>query len=32
MEFKIDELSKYVERHNGMLKRTYALKQDVAVV
>ena len=31
MEFKIDELAKRVERHNGMVERTYALEQDMAV-
>lgn len=31
MEFKIDELAKRVEKHNGMIERTYALEQDMAV-
>lgn len=32
MEFKIDELTKHVEKNNGMIERTYALEQDMAVV
>ncbi|RDB69435.1 hypothetical protein [Eggerthella sinensis] len=31
MEFKIDELAKHVEKHNGMIERTYALEQDMVV-
>ncbi|MRX81091.1 hypothetical protein [Eggerthella guodeyinii] len=31
MEFMIDELAKRVEKHNGMIERTYALAQDMAL-
>ncbi|WP_270471907.1 hypothetical protein [Collinsella intestinalis] len=32
MEVKIDNLMRQVEKHNCLVKRTYALEQDVAVV
>lgn len=32
MEFKIDELSRRVEKHNCLVDRTYKLEQDMAVV
>lgn len=32
MEIKLDNLTKQVEKHNHMVERTYAPKQDVAVV
>ena len=32
MEVKIDNLMRQVERHNCLVERTNALKQDVAVV
>lgn len=31
MEMKIEALTKQVERHNGVMERTYKLEQDVAV-
>ncbi|MDN0056365.1 hypothetical protein [Collinsella ihumii] len=31
METKIEALTKQVERHNGVMERTYKLEQDVAV-
>ena len=31
MEVKIDNLTAKVEKHNGMIERTYALEQAVAV-
>lgn len=32
MELKIDELARRVEKHNCLIKRTYKLEQDMAVV
>lgn len=32
MEVKIDNLIRQVEKHNCLVKRTYALEQDFAVV
>ena len=32
MEFKIDELTRRVEKHNCLIERTYKLEQDMAVV
>jgi outer membrane murein-binding lipoprotein Lpp len=32
MEYKIDELSKQVEKHNQLIERTYRLEQNVAVL
>lgn len=32
MEVKIDELTRRVEMHNRMIKRTYRHEQDMAVV
>lgn len=31
MAVRIDELAKHVEKHNGVIERTYALEQDIAV-
>lgn len=31
IEMKIDELTKSVERHNCLVKRTYRLEQDMAM-
>ena len=32
MEVKIDELPRRVEKHNGLVERTYRLEQDMALV
>lgn len=32
MELKIDERARRVEKHNCLIKRTYKLEQDMAVV
>ena len=32
MEFKIDELTRRVEKHNCLIERTCKLEQDMAVV
>lgn len=32
IEVKIDNLARQVEKHNCLIKRTYVLEQDVAVV
>jgi len=32
MEFKLDELSERVDKHNHMIERQYQIEQDVAVL
>lgn len=32
MEYKLDELTKRVEKHNNTIERTYKLEQDVSVM
>lgn len=32
MEYKIDELTKRVDKHNNTIERTYKLEQDVSVM
>jgi len=32
MEYKIDQLSARVEKHNSMIERQYQVEQDVAVL
>lgn len=32
MEFKIDALTKQVEKHNSVVERTFHLEQEIAVV
>lgn len=32
MEYKLDELTKRVEKHNNTIERTYRLEQDVSVM
>lgn len=32
MELKIDELTRRIEKHNCLIKRTYKLEQDMAMV
>ena len=32
LEEKVDALARHVEKHNGVIERTYKLEQDVAVV
>lgn len=32
MEYKLDELTKRVDKHNNTIERTYKLEQDVSVM
>jgi hypothetical protein len=32
IEYKLDELTKRVDKHNNVVERTYALEQKVAVI
>lgn len=32
IEYKLDELTKRVDKHNNVIERTYALEQKVAVI
>lgn len=32
IEYRLDNLTKQVEKHNGVIERTYKLEQDVAVL
>lgn len=32
MEYKLDELTKKVEKHNNTIERTYALEKDMGIV
>lgn len=32
IEYKLDELTKRVDKHNNIIERTFALEKDVAVI
>lgn len=32
MDYKIDELTKHVEKHNGVVERTYHLEEKMSVI
>ena len=32
IEYKLDELTKRVDKHNNVIERTYKLERDVAVI